>query len=154
MPGLAAHAAIVVVAVASTRGLEETRMEMSMVIDYIVTNNTVVITVSCLLALIAVLYQKREFDTKKAAKKVRREARRQKRFEDTNHSIRLKVQRAERRRKENKGSAVPGLTVEELDERALRRTLEELHRTGKSTYDTEKTIKIYYPNTFDPKKIG
>lgn len=127
---------------------------MSMVIDYIVTNDVVVITVSCLLGLIAVLYQKREFDTKKVAKKARREARRQKRFDDTNHSIRLKVRRAERRRKENKGSAVLGLTVEELDERALRRTLEELHQAGKSTYDTEKTIRIYYPNTFDPKKLG
>ncbi|KKN29962.1 hypothetical protein LCGC14_0838810 [marine sediment metagenome] len=127
---------------------------MPMVIDYIVTNNTVVITVSCLLASIAVLYQKREFDTRKVAKKARREARRKKRFEDTNHSIRLKVRRAEKRRKENKGSAVLGLTVEELGEKALRRTLEELQRSGKSTYDPDKTIRIYYPNTFDPKKLG
>ena len=92
----------------------------------------------------------------KKARAARREAKRQKRFRDTSDSIRIKVRSAEKRRKENKSmpAGLSGITVEELDEAAVRRTLEDLHREGKSCYDADKTIRIYYPDKFNPSELG
>jgi len=126
---------------------------ISLVIDH----QTNVIIVSVLLVLLSVLIAENRISKKRKAKEERNERRYQERLNEVNNSIRLKVAQAEKRQKKDpvkKSILVSGVTVEELDARALHKALKQLRKEGKSDYDPDKTIQIYYVDKFDPSKLG
>ena len=111
-------------------------------ITYLIDHQASVVIASCFLIFLAFLLQERVFGIKKEAQKVRKEAKRQKRWEDTNNTIRQKIRAAEKRKDI---PLLPSVVVDEdLDAAALHRTLEDLQRLGKSDYDPDRTIKVYY----------
>lgn len=123
-------------------------------IAYLIDNQIPVVTAFCLVAVTAILLQKRRTEIKKKDQISRREARHEKRLENANNSIRIKVRDAEKRKEKNENiPRLPAIIVEDLEAVALHRTLSELKREGKSNYDPSKTVRIYYSDKFDPKNL-
>jgi len=128
---------------------------LPIIIDYISQNQTVSITVLCLVILFLVIGIELRVRAAKKAKIARHEQRREQRFQETNDSIRIKVKRAEERRKKNLNiPLLDTIVVEDLEAAALHRTLSELQEAGKSDYDPSKTVRIYYSDKFDPNNLG
>lgn len=128
---------------------------LPIIIDYISQNQIAAITVFCLVILLLVLGVEFRVRAAKKAKIARREHRRQQRFQETSDSIRIKVKRAETRRKKNLNiPLLDTIVVEDLEAVALHRTLSELQRAGKSDYDPSRTVQIYYSDKFDPNNLG
>ncbi len=124
-------------------------------LNYISEYQTASITILCLVILLSVIGVEFRVRAAKKAKIARHERRRQKRFQETNDSIRIKVKRAEERREKNLNvPLLDTIIVENLEAAALHRTLSELQKAGKSEYDPSKTVRIYYADKFDPKELG
>lgn len=128
---------------------------LPIIIDYISQNQIAAITVLCLAILLLVIGIELRVRAAKKAKIARHELRREKRFQETSDSIRIKVKRAETRRKKNLNiPLLDTIVVEDLEAAALHRTLSELQRAGKSDYDPSRTVQIYYSDKFDPNNLG